>query len=122
MNGCICCHGPVDHNGDCPRCDRRKKTREGGQMSETLYSGHVYCAKCGKPHWMYGPCGDVATITTDSTEPPQQMRDTPTPHNPDNLTQETYFGYRLLDSDEIVEGPLLCSHLAHCPIATATGV
>ena len=79
-------------------------------MSETLYSGHVLCAKCGKAHWMYGQCGDVATITNDSTEQAKPMSETPTPHNPANLSHGIYghvFGWRLLDADEIIDGPLL---------------
>lgn len=33
------------------------------------YSGHTHCLKCGKTHWMHGPCAGVSdTPRTDAEE------------------------------------------------------
>ena len=31
-------------------------------MKETMYTGHVYCHKCGQMHWMYALCKPITPI------------------------------------------------------------
>jgi hypothetical protein len=36
--------------------EQMKKWREENPAPPVQYTGHVPCRKCGKTHWMYGPC------------------------------------------------------------------
>ena len=36
MNGCIRCHGPTDHNGNCERCNRERKALGPSDASSSM--------------------------------------------------------------------------------------